>query len=237
MPQPAPRAEREALSGQTPDLSGRCPDGEDDTVRTHADTREATDTGPRPTRADTARTRTNNGPADTGQGVRYAYRARVPRHLTGAAFAEGLALLGAELYVETEPEPESLNRRAQSAAAIAAAFDLPPDIVRKEPRAVNPIPGMLVHYVGSYDTWVGDYTSRCRAAFITTVHPSTGAGTLADLRGREEVDLAVLHPDAPFYEKTCRHSEGSQPAGTWHWADGCSAEPLSALQRTEGPTG
>jgi hypothetical protein len=79
--------------------------------------------------------------------------------------------------------------------------------------------GQPVHYV-SYGTPGGEYSRACRAAFITVVHPSEGAGTLADVRGPEEVGLAVLNPSGLFFDEKVPHSEGARTGGTWHWADG-----------------
>lgn len=84
--------------------------------------------------------------------------------------------------------------------------------------AARPSIGRMVHYV-SYGTPGGEYTSQCRAAIITAVHPSQGAGTLADLNGPEEVDLAVLNPTGLFFNLKCRHSEGQRPGGSWHWPE------------------
>lgn len=69
----------------SPDMSG-------DTVRTLA---TSADTEPL-TSADTVRTRPDTSP----DGSRFEYRARVPRHLTGAALAEGVAELQRHLYAE-----------------------------------------------------------------------------------------------------------------------------------------
>lgn len=82
----------------------------------------------------------------------------------------------------------------------------------------TPSVGRIVHY-RSYGTPGGEYTSQCRAAIITAVHPSDGAGTLADMNGAEEVDLAVLNPTGMFFNQRCRHSEGSKSGGTWHWPE------------------
>lgn len=76
----------------------------------------------------------------------------------------------------------------------------------------KPSVGCIVHYVNRDPR-------ECRAAIITCVHPSEGAGTLADLRGPEEVDLAVFASDGASVELKCRHSEGSQTGGTWHWPE------------------
>jgi hypothetical protein len=53
----------------------------------------------------------------------------------GAALAEGLAAVLAELHPpEPEPAPPPADRRAEVAEAIADAFDLPDDLLRKDPR-------------------------------------------------------------------------------------------------------
>lgn len=88
---------------------------------------------------------------------------------------------------------------------------------------MRPTVGRVVHYV-SYGTppqadGSQAYTSECRAAIITGVHPSNGAGTLADLAGPEEVDLAVLNPTGMFFNQNCGHAEGAKAGGTWHWPE------------------
>ncbi|MEC3995217.1 hypothetical protein VSR01_17410 [Actinacidiphila sp. DG2A-62] len=120
----------DAASVQRPDRSGGH-------VRTGLDVGETVDCGPLPTRADTVRTRPDSECPDTPGGVRVEYRARVPRHLMGAAFAEGLAAVAAELHPpepEPEPAPPPAGRRAEVAEAIRSAFDLPADLLRKDPR-------------------------------------------------------------------------------------------------------
>ncbi|MFC9604593.1 hypothetical protein ACFTTN_14180 [Streptomyces niveus] len=96
---------------------------------------ETHDCGPLPTRADTVRTRPDSDGPDSDPGVRFEYRATAPRHLVGAAFAEAFTHLGTALHLpEPDPPapapPASPERRDQ----IADAFDLPPDILRKDPR-------------------------------------------------------------------------------------------------------
>ncbi|MFD3609000.1 hypothetical protein ACFWXA_13165 [Streptomyces atroolivaceus] len=103
-------------------------------VRTPQDIGETQDCGPLPTRADTVRTRPDTACPDTEPGVRFAYRATVPRHLVGAAFAEAFTHLADELHPLEPAPPASTERRAEIAAAVADAFDLPPDILRKDPR-------------------------------------------------------------------------------------------------------
>ncbi|MEV7681513.1 hypothetical protein AB0O64_23610 [Streptomyces sp. NPDC088341] len=83
---------------------------------------------------------------------------------------------------------------------------------------MRPVVGASVHYV-SRDTSDGEITLRCSEATITVVHPSRGAGTLADLRGPEEADLAVLEPSGVTGVEKSPHSEGTRRHGTWHWPD------------------
>ncbi|WP_158678685.1 hypothetical protein [Streptomyces sulphureus] len=69
--------------------------------------------------------------ADTsGQGVRVEYRARVPRHLLGAALAEALAAIARETADDQDPPPAP-DRRADVAAATNRAFDIPPHLTRR----------------------------------------------------------------------------------------------------------
>jgi len=82
----------------------------------------------------------------------------------------------------------------------------------------QPAVGRIVHYV-SYGTPGGEFTRQCRAAIISGVYPSEGAGTLADLNGPQEVDIAVINPTGLFFQLRCPHSEGSQTGGTWHWPE------------------
>jgi hypothetical protein len=113
--------------GQRPDRTGGH-------VRTGLDIGETVDCGPLPTRTDSVRTTPDSERPDTPGGVRVEYRARVPRRLVGAAFAEGLAAVLAELHPpEPEPAPPPAGRRAEVAEAIGTAFDLPPDLLRKDP--------------------------------------------------------------------------------------------------------
>lgn len=89
--------------------------------------------------------------------------------------------------------------------------------------APMPSVGRIVHYVSHGSPVLEDgsqqYSSVCRAAIITVVHPSEGAGTLSDLNGPEEVALCVLNPEGMFFNQRCRHSEGAQTGGTWHWPE------------------
>jgi hypothetical protein len=82
----------------------------------------------------------------------------------------------------------------------------------------RPSVGRVVHYV-SYGTPGGEYTSQCRAAIITGVEPSEGDGSMASMNGEERVSLAVLNPTGMFFNQGCRHSEGAQTGGTWHWPE------------------
>lgn len=72
--------------------------------------------------------------------------------------------------------------------------------------------GDTVHYV-SYGTPNGEYVAQCRAAIITEVLEDS------DKLGRgEPVSLAVINPTG-FFFKDCRHSEGAQTGGTWHYKE------------------
>jgi hypothetical protein len=82
----------------------------------------------------------------------------------------------------------------------------------------KPSAGRIVHYV-SYGTLGGEYTSQCRAAIITAVEPSEGDDSLANMNGPESVSLVVLNPTGMFFNQGCRHSEGAQAGGTWHWPE------------------
>jgi hypothetical protein len=77
----------------------------------------------------------------------------------------------------------------------------------------KPTVGRIVHYV-SYGTPGGEYTSQCRAAIVTAVHPGT--------EGRG-VSLAVLNPEGMFFNQSCSHYEpdgaGTPPGGSWHWPE------------------
>lgn len=77
---------------------------------------------------------------------------------------------------------------------------------------MTPAVGQNVHYV------IRDHTEACHPAVVVAVHPSEGAGTLADLRGPQEVDLALLDPGGRSFGQV-RHSEGARTTGTWHWGD------------------
>lgn len=64
-----------------------------------------------------------------------------------------------------------------------------------------PSVGRIVHYV-SHGTPAREDGTRafhpeCRAAVIT----------------------AVLSPSGMFFNEGCRHSEGAQAGGTWHWPE------------------
>ncbi|MGW6456300.1 hypothetical protein ACWF94_10300 [Streptomyces sp. NPDC055078] len=108
-------------------------------VRTPLNIGETHDCGPLPIRADTVRTRPDTEGPDRDPGVRFAYRATVPRHLMGAAFTEAFGHLADALQSPEEPKPPaplaSPARRDQIAEAVADAYDLPPDILRKDPTA------------------------------------------------------------------------------------------------------
>ncbi|GGZ23716.1 hypothetical protein GCM10010387_16160 [Streptomyces inusitatus] len=82
---------------------GPRPDGRPD-IRTESgtdpdaapDTAQPSGCNPAPTSPDTVRTCLDTDAADIPDGVRIEYRARVPRHLAGAAFAEALNLIARE---------------------------------------------------------------------------------------------------------------------------------------------
>lgn len=78
---------------------------------------------------------------------------------------------------------------------------------------MQPSVGRIVHYV-SYGTPGGEYTPQCRAAIITEV-----ADGVEEDRRAEVVSLAVLNPTGMFFNQGCRHSEGAQTGGTWHWPE------------------
>ncbi|MFB7228532.1 hypothetical protein ACFCY9_12520 [Streptomyces fimicarius] len=87
----------------------------------------------------------------------------------------------------------------------------------------SPAVGRIVHYVSHGTPVLADgtqeYASQCRAAIITAVHASRGEGTLANMNGPEEISLAVFNPTGMFFNERCRHSEGTQSGGTWHWPE------------------
>jgi hypothetical protein len=81
-----------------------------------------------------------------------------------------------------------------------------------------PTVGRIVHYT-SYGTPNGEYTSVCRAAIITEVHPLP-PGEL----GMPDVALTVLNPSGIFFNPHCNHSDavdedGEHHGGTWHWPE------------------
>ncbi|MGW5930528.1 hypothetical protein ACWF2L_30500 [Streptomyces anulatus] len=92
--------------GHAPDVSGQRPDADGGHVRTPLIVGEIIDCGPLPTSTDTARTRPDTDPPDTSGGVRVEYRARVPRHLMGAAFAEALDLIARETRIPVEEQTD-----------------------------------------------------------------------------------------------------------------------------------
>ncbi|MFF4292162.1 hypothetical protein ACFY0N_00730 [Streptomyces vinaceus] len=98
--------------GQDPDGQPDSPPASGGHVRMPPDIGESPHCGPLPTSADTVRTGPDGYPADSGTGVRFAYRASVPRHLVGVAFAEAFGLLGQELY----PAPEAPDDHDQAPA-------------------------------------------------------------------------------------------------------------------------
>ncbi|MFF3096758.1 hypothetical protein [Streptomyces cyaneofuscatus] len=92
--------------GQHPDASGQRPDADDGRPRTLSAVDVTPDRAPLPTRADTIRTRPDTDTADASGGFRFAYRARVPRHLMGAAFAEALDLIARETCIPLEEQTD-----------------------------------------------------------------------------------------------------------------------------------
>ncbi|MEU2487102.1 hypothetical protein ABZ593_21145 [Streptomyces sp. NPDC012617] len=133
---------------------GQRPDTSDGTIRTPQDIGETHDCNPLPTRADTVRTPPDSDGPDNDPGVRFAYRATVPRHLVGAAFAEAFAHLGEALQPEPANAPACCVCGEPSVyenykgdlfcwpcadgkpvpAASADTFDLPHDTPGREPR-------------------------------------------------------------------------------------------------------
>ncbi|MDX2922725.1 hypothetical protein [Streptomyces sp. NE06-03C] len=92
--------------GQHPDASGQCPDAGGGHIRITSAVDRTTDRDPLPTRTDAIRTRPDTDPADASGGFRFAYRARVPRHLMGAAFAEALDLIARETRTPLEEQTD-----------------------------------------------------------------------------------------------------------------------------------
>lgn len=112
------------------------------------------------------------------------------------------------------------------------------------PRPIDltrPHVGDQVHYV-SYGTPGGEYTSRCRAAFVTEVGQwvtTDRTGDQPDGDGRpvrhleqtfydDAAALFVANPTGVFFNGAgtvaCLHGR-VHGGGTWHWAgeDGCTA--------------
>lgn len=95
---------------------------------------------------------------------------------------------------------------------------------------MKPTVGRIVHYV-SYGTPVRAdgsqaYTSECRAAIITAVHPLTGVDAAQaeveqwDTEYRYDVDLCVLNPTGQFFNQKVWHAHAqSGKGGTWHWPE------------------
>ena len=77
----------------------------------------------------------------------------------------------------------------------------------------TPSVGRIVHYV-SYGTPGGEFTRECRAAVVTAVEDAIESDRRAQV-----VSLAVLNPTGMFFNQGCRHSEGAQTGGTWHWPE------------------
>jgi hypothetical protein len=116
-----------------------CECGQDVCVRTRPDTSGHARGGPvrtpaigdRPpgcilpvTSPDTVRTTPPPGTDTRPDGSRFAYQARVPRHLAGAALTEGLAELHRHLD-QQQDTPPGRDRRREVRAAITRAFDVP----------------------------------------------------------------------------------------------------------------
>lgn len=125
----------ERPSQHRPDTSADTPPPRGGVVRTPAIVGETVDCYPIPTRADTTRTRPDTDTADSGPGVRVEYRASVPRNQFAAALAEALGHL-TEAQTTRTYTPDTVRtddhhvRRAQSGAAIKAAFDIPAELRR-----------------------------------------------------------------------------------------------------------
>lgn len=98
-------------------------------------------------------------------------------------------------------------------------YELDEDTTDHDPAPVTaPTVGRIVHYT-SYGTPNGEYTSVCRAAIITEVHPRH-PGEL----GMPDVALTVLNPTGIFFNPHCNHSDeddedGEHHGGTWHWPE------------------
>lgn len=93
--------------GPRPETPSDSPDARGGIVRTGRIVGEMIGCGPSPISADTVRTRPDTASPDSDRGVRFAYKARVPRHLMGAAFAEGLALLAEATQPPADTEGNS----------------------------------------------------------------------------------------------------------------------------------
>lgn len=92
----------------------------------------------------------------------------------------------------------------------------------------RPTVGRIVHYV-SYGTPGGEYGRECRAAIVTEVPAAWDAQSEID----QPIGLAVLNPTGMFFNRGCKHDEGSltplsvngapptlpYPGGTWHWPE------------------
>ncbi|WP_406066223.1 hypothetical protein OG462_41725 [Streptomyces sp. NBC_01077] len=59
----------------------------------------------------------------SGQGIRFAYQARVPRHLLGVAIADAFTRLAAELHPEPEPEPNPAQSSACCVCGEPAVYE------------------------------------------------------------------------------------------------------------------
>lgn len=88
----------------------------------------------------------------------------------------------------------------------------------------TPSVGRIVHYV-SYGTPGGEFTSECRAAIITAVHPATEMDRAqAEIESwdyiPEIVDLCVLNPSGLFFNQRVMQNETDHHnGGAWHWPE------------------
>jgi hypothetical protein len=94
-------------AGAAPDISADTGHNRGGHTRTPPAGEPAPDRGALPTRADTARTASSGQGPDTADGVRVEYRARVPRHLLGAAIAEAAQALSTARTTPPAKDPRS----------------------------------------------------------------------------------------------------------------------------------
>lgn len=74
-------------------------------------------------------------------------------------------------------------------------------------KRTEPTIGRVVHYV-SYGSKDGRVEGKCRAAFVTEVHPNYAVPA---------VGLAVFSPNGMHMDRDVRQSEDDHTGGTWHW--------------------